>query len=196
MLQAFQNSLYELITPEEYVPHGFCLLWDPKVLFLHIGSDIVIAAAYLAIPLALLQITRERKDLLFRPAFHLFSAFIFFCGATHVVAVWVLWSADYQFEGIVKLLTAFISVASAAYLWRELPNIRKFPTTRELELVNARLELALADREQAVAELIEREERARDIAEIASDWEWETDEQLRVKPYSPRAQETIRAKMN
>lgn len=37
-----------------FMPHGFCYLWMPTILWLHIISDTIIALAYFSIPFALL----------------------------------------------------------------------------------------------------------------------------------------------
>ena len=37
----------------DLTPHGFCLLWQPGLIWLHAGSDAIIGIAYYSIPLAL-----------------------------------------------------------------------------------------------------------------------------------------------
>jgi hypothetical protein len=69
------------------LPHGFCFLWNPGLLWLHIGSDSLIALAYFLIPVALVRIVRGRKNIPFNGVFFCFAAFIVGCGVTHVMEV-------------------------------------------------------------------------------------------------------------
>ena len=47
-----------------FAPHGFCLMWRPDIVALHAISDLVIAAAYFSIPLAIITFVRRRTDLI------------------------------------------------------------------------------------------------------------------------------------
>jgi hypothetical protein len=51
------------------LPHGFCFLWNPELLWLHILSDSVIALAYFLIQVALIRIVLRRKDIPFNVIF-------------------------------------------------------------------------------------------------------------------------------
>ena len=42
----------------QYMPHGMCLLWQPWLVFLWAGSDLLIFLSYTAIPVALLTVLR------------------------------------------------------------------------------------------------------------------------------------------
>ena len=42
-----------LLDSSMFAPHGICLLWEPQLIWLHVASDVVIAAAYFSIPVAL-----------------------------------------------------------------------------------------------------------------------------------------------
>src|SRR3954454_17249407 len=119
------GHLSKLLSFEEFMPHGMCILWRPDLLWLHAGSDALIALAYYSIPVALIYIVRRRKDLVFPTVFILFGAFIFACGTTHVLGVWTIWHPDYWVEGAVKAATAAISVVSAILLWRVM--LRRWP---------------------------------------------------------------------
>ena len=45
--------LFDWLRPANFMPHGHCYLWRPDVLWLHVGSDTLIALSYYAIPVAL-----------------------------------------------------------------------------------------------------------------------------------------------
>ena len=46
-----------------YAPHGYCLFWDPGLIWTHILADLVIAASYFSIPIALVVLVRRRRDI-------------------------------------------------------------------------------------------------------------------------------------
>ena len=121
------------------IPHGYCLLWNPKLLWLHAGSDTVIAAAYFLIPVSLVQFVRRRRDVPFNLVFLCFGAFILLCGTTHVLSVYNIWVPNWWLSGIVKLLTALVSVATALLLVRLLPQAIALPSPQQLTDANDRL---------------------------------------------------------
>src|ERR1700733_11958487 len=107
MIEFFHN-----LFGTDFMPHAMCLR-TPGVISLHVVSDVLIALAYLIIPLGLVQLLRVRKDIEFRWMFLLFAGFIVSCGVTHILAVVTLWMPFYRFEGVVKAITALISLATA-----------------------------------------------------------------------------------
>ena len=123
-----------------FMPHGYCFLWQPGVLWLHVLSDLSIALAYFGIPLALIYFVRKRRDLPFQRVFILLGAFILLCGCTHLLSIWVLWHPDYIFEGWVKAATAVASIATLIMIIRLMPQALKFPSPAQLEEANAKLE--------------------------------------------------------
>ncbi len=64
----------------DFEPHGYCYLWDPKIVWLHAVSDGLIAFAYYLIPLMLIYFVRRRRNLPFHWMFFMFGLFIFGCG--------------------------------------------------------------------------------------------------------------------
>ncbi|MCR9129021.1 MAG: ATP-binding protein [Alphaproteobacteria bacterium] len=116
-----------------------CYLWRPEILWLHVGSDAVIALAYFSIPVAMTIFARRRPDLAYRPVVGLFIAFILLCGLTHLASIWTVWTPDYFLEGALKALTALASVATAIALWPLLPRALALPSRDRLEAANAQL---------------------------------------------------------
>jgi two-component system, NtrC family, sensor kinase len=114
------------------MPHGFCFLWNPGLLRLHVASDSLIALSYFLIPIALLRIVRGRKDI---PAavYFCFTAFILACGVTHVMEVVTLWRPIYWASGYLKAATAVISLFTLGLLWRLVPTILAIPSRADLE---------------------------------------------------------------
>lgn len=109
-----------------FLPHGYCLLWKPGLLWTLVGSDIVIALSYFSIPMALLWFTRKQPDLKFRGIFLMFGAFITACGVTHVIEIINIWRPMYATSAGVKFFTALVSVMTASVLWFLVPKASTF----------------------------------------------------------------------
>jgi signal transduction histidine kinase len=151
----------------KFAPHGYCLLWQPELIWTHVISDALIAAAYFSIPLALITFIRKRRDLEFSWIFWLFATFIIACGLTHVMAIWTLWNADYGAEALVKAVTAVASVGTAIVLWPLIPRLLSIPSPLQLREQNAQLETTL---QQLTHEMAERK-RAEDALRQAQKME-------------------------
>jgi PAS domain S-box-containing protein len=106
------------------MPHGYCLRWQPGLLFMHVGSDLAIGLSYFTISALLLVLVRKhRQQIPFGWVFVAFGAFIVACGVGHLVDIWTLWRADYWLSGGVKVTTAIASLVTAALLPRTLPRV-------------------------------------------------------------------------
>ena len=131
-----------------FMPHGFCFLWRPDVLWLHVMSDAVIALAYFCIPGVLIYFIRRRTDMPFPAVFWLFGAFILLCGTTHILSIWVLWHPDYYFEGAIKAMTAVASIGTFFALIPLVPQALALPSPAQLNEANAKLQAANAELER------------------------------------------------
>lgn len=151
----------------DFLPHSICLALSPGVMWLHAVSDAVIAISYYSIPLVLLVFARKRAEGQWRWVLTLFAAFVLACGTTHVLSVVTLWVPIYVEQGILKAITAAISLATALVLWPLLPVALKAPTRSELE---ARVLSRTAELEQAKA-MAERanEAKSRFLASASHD---------------------------
>ncbi|MDR4495675.1 MAG: hypothetical protein R3B74_14930 [Nitrospirales bacterium] len=135
------------------MPHGMCFAWDPMLLVLHVISDSLIATAYFSIPLALLYFNKKGGKFPFKYLLGLFSAFIFACGMTHVMNIWTIWTPDYYLDGIVKLVTAGISILTAIVLWPVAVKILSLPNLFVLQDTNRQLERDIDARQAIEQEL-------------------------------------------
>lgn len=142
------GSLFEV-----YMPRRQCMHFETDVIWTHFFSDVLIAAAYYSIPIALLYFVRKRRDLAFNWMFILFASFILACGTTHIFNVWALWQPLYRLDGIVKALTAMLSVVTAAILWPLLPRALALPSPEQLRAANDQLATEVAERRRAEQEL-------------------------------------------
>src|SRR4029077_182800 len=120
----------------DFMPHGYCFLWDPMVLWLHVVSDGLIVLSYYCIPVALIYLARRRRDLPFNWIFWMFGLFIVGCGTTHLMDIWTVWHASYRAAGIIKAITAAVSVATAVMLVPLIPKAIALPSTEQLRVMN------------------------------------------------------------
>ena len=147
------SFLAEIFSQNSFIPHGFCLAWEPGLLWLHVVSDSVIALSYYSIPFAILYFISRRRDLAFRGIFALTGTFILACGTTHVMGVLTLWVPAYWLDGIIKLFTAIVSIGTAAAMWWVMPKALALPSMAQLEEANRRLQHEIGERERAQAAL-------------------------------------------
>lgn len=146
----------------EYMPHGMCLLWEPWLLILWAGSDLLIVAAYFAIPFALVQVLMKRDDIKQRGLVLLFASFILLCGITHALSVVTLWIPIYPLQGMVKLATGLVSAATAVVLFKLVPTLVSLPSLDDMKQTNQKLREEVAAHEETLSAL----RRARDDLEL------------------------------
>ena len=156
--------LQHLLGERGLAPHGFCLLWDPALIWTHVIADALIGVAYFSIPVAIAYFLTRRRDVAFGWVVWMFAAFIMACGTTHFLSIWTLWHPDYGVEGLVKAGTAAVSVVTAVALWPLLPRAIALPSPAQLQRANADLSLRIGERDAALAAL-RRETAERERAE-------------------------------
>jgi PAS domain S-box-containing protein len=150
-------------------PHGFCLLWDPALLWLHAVSDLATGVAYFVIPIGLASLVLKRRELMFGWMFWLFALFILACGTTHFMEVWVLWHPDYGVQGLIKGFTAAASVLTASLLWQILPKLMALPTPAQFRQVSDQLTDETVRHERTVEQLRRTEESFQLLVESVHD---------------------------
>jgi signal transduction histidine kinase/CheY-like chemotaxis protein len=123
-----------------FMPHGFCLRWDPLLLTLLIVGNGGIALAYFAIPAALQHFIRKRKDLAYPFMFRLFAMFILACGTTHIIKIVTIYYPAYWIEALVDDYTAAISLLTAILLFPLIPKALALRSPAELAVTNEKLE--------------------------------------------------------
>lgn len=136
-----------------FMPHGNCYLWQPALLWTHVGADAVTALAYFSIPAALVVFTYKRKDTKFNWIFLMFAGFILFCGLTHVTEAVTTWEPIYYTQGAIKIATAAISAFTAVAVWYLMPRALAVPSADQLHEANQRLEQENMERRRAEDEV-------------------------------------------
>lgn len=147
------ETLHNIFFPTQFIPHGHCYLWQPELVWLHLLSDVLIAIAYYSIPIMLIYFVRKRDDVPFRGIFLLFGLFITTCGTTHLMAVWTLWHPAYWLSGIIKAITAVVSIYTALALIPTIPAALALPKPEVLQQINQQLGTEIEERKQAEAAL-------------------------------------------
>ena len=136
-------------TMSEYMAHGFCFMWDPRLVWLHVVSDILTGVAYISIPLAMGYFIFKRRDLPFPHLFGIFALFIFSCGVTHLFAAYTVYVPSYWEEGYVKAFTALVSIIAAVMLIPMIPRALGLPSLpnalENIKRLNSELERQLEE---------------------------------------------------
>jgi len=147
------KEFLEKLFSSDFMPHGYCYLWKPGLVWLHVLSDTLIALAYFSIPVTLVYFIRRRRDLPFHWMFVSFGMFILACGATHSMEVWTLWHGTYWLSGAIKVVTAVASVPTAILLVQLVPQILALPSPEAMKVEIAERERAEGALHQANDEL-------------------------------------------
>jgi hypothetical protein len=69
-------GFFQQLFSSDFMPHGFCYLWDPRIVWLHVISDGLIALSYYCISIFLIYFIRQNRDRSFNRVFWMFGAFI------------------------------------------------------------------------------------------------------------------------
>ncbi|MBI3475886.1 MAG: PAS domain S-box protein [Acidobacteria bacterium] len=117
-LSAVVNISFRL---PDFMPHGYCYLWDPTTLWLNVISNSVIALSYYCIPLTLIFLIRKNRRLLSNRLTWMFAIFILACGTSHWMEVWNVWHANYILAGVMNAITAIASAITVALLISVVP---------------------------------------------------------------------------
>ncbi|MDO9268155.1 MAG: PAS domain S-box protein [Methylobacter sp.] len=163
------QALIDLFDIKDLIPHGYCLSWNPILLWLHVVSDLVITLSYYAIPPILLYFIRQRKDFPYPRLVALFAGFIVACGTTHLLSAITVWIPLYWLDGLLKGFTAILSVAAAALtLWVVL-RVLSLPSTAQLQAEIQQRKTAEEALRVAIAELQKNSARTQQLLGSALD---------------------------
>ncbi|MEB3340419.1 PAS domain S-box protein [Okeania sp.] len=190
------NFLSKIWSTGNFIPHGHCYLWQPELVWLHILSDSLIALAYFSIPIALIYFINQRKDLPYPEIFVLFSAFIIACGLTHLMEVWTLWYPIYWLSGLIKGITAIISLLTAGNLIPLIPKLLALSSPAQLKEINEKLKAEIVERQQIQTALQESEKRLGGILEIAKDAIISVDENQNISMFNQGAERIFGYQVN
>ncbi len=115
-----------------FVPHGYCLLWNARLIWLTVLSDAVVALSYYSIPFALFLVAaRRREHVPQRPLLLLFGLFILFCGGGHAIDILSIWRPIYWTKAWWNVGTALFSGLTALIIIPRSLSFLKLPETKK-----------------------------------------------------------------
>ena len=141
-------GLFQQLLSPDFMPHGYCYLWDARMVWLHVISDGLIALSYYCIPVVLIYFIRKNRDIPFNRIFWMFGIFILACGTTHLMEIWNVWHGSYLLAGLLKAITAVVSVITAAMLIPLVPKVISLPGRVHLQEANRKLAEEIAERKR------------------------------------------------
>ncbi len=157
--------LQKLFDTSDFPARWHCGRWSEAHGWLHIGSDLAIFLAYMAIPVMLLYAMRRRLDMPvpLSKMLWLFVAFIWLCGLTHLNEAIIFWEPVYRWAGLTKLGTALVSLGTVAAAIPMIPALVALRTPAALEAEVERTTRALNEVELE----LNRRRRAEALFEVA-----------------------------
>jgi PAS domain S-box-containing protein len=158
----------KLFDTTNFPPRWHCGRWSDFHGWLYIISDIMVWAAYFAIPLIIVRFVSKRTDARFVRIYFLFAAFILACGSTHLIDALAFWFPFYRFNALVRFCTGVISWITVFSLIRILPMAKSLKTAEQLE---AEIEQRKKAEEQLQVNNALLNE-AQDIARLGH-WQWD-----------------------
>jgi PAS domain S-box-containing protein len=117
-------TLVDRILAANFLPHLYCYLGKPGLVWTHVVADSLIGLSYVMISGTLVYLVHKgRHDIPFHWMFLAFGSFIVACGGTHFMEVVTVWVPVYVLSAGVKIFTALVSVTTAVLLPFTVPQI-------------------------------------------------------------------------
>ena len=161
--------LRRLLEPD-FMPHGYCWKWEPWVVWTHVVADSTIFLAYMFIGITLLRIAARRRDVAANLVLVLFGAFIVSCGCTHAMEVFNTWNGVFRLSGLIKVITAAVSLVAAVPLVRILPKLLAAPALTQVLEMDAALSSEQQEKQRVEGQLRETQDRYRQLVEGIRDY--------------------------
>jgi signal transduction histidine kinase len=140
---------------ERYLPHRFCYLAQPWLIWTNAPADMAIFLSYVVLFESLFLLAWLVRSQL-RPYLWIFLAFGLFiltCGLTHFMEVVTIWWPLYPLSTSVKILCALASVPTAIVFQRKVPLLSKEIKQYLQEIHTGREALVASERLAAVGRL-------------------------------------------
>lgn len=110
-----------------------CGRWTDFHGWLYIISDLLVWAAYFAIPIVILKFIAKKNNAQFTRLYFLFAAFILACGLTHLLDAIAFWVPMYRLNAVMLFITGIISWVTVYYLIKMMPIAFSLKTASEFE---------------------------------------------------------------
>ena len=129
------QALIDFFGVKDFIPHGYCLAWNPALLWTTVLSNATIVLAYASYPIAIAYFVWKRKDLQYRWLYlSFFNGFILTCATTHLFKVVTVWLPLYWLSAYIDALAAAVAVATVFAIWRVIPQALNLPSPAELRV--------------------------------------------------------------
>ncbi|MDF2549684.1 MAG: two-component sensor histidine kinase [Chlamydiales bacterium] len=152
------SFLYFLFDTSGFIPRWSCGDWGSFLGWIHILSDLSIFLAFFSISLRLAKIAIQRTEFPFAKLLWLVTIFLALCSFSHFIEAIIFWLPIYRLAALIKVLTAFISLATTVALIGTIPQFLALPAITQM---NSKLTQALNHLERSNQDL-------EDFAHIAS----------------------------
>jgi signal transduction histidine kinase len=150
---------FSYLLSTKYLPHEYCYLAQPGLVWTNVAMDGLIACSYLAIFAALFWMAWQLRGVAglrsYLWIFFAFGTFIVACGLTHVMEMVTVWWAVYRLSAAAKAVCALASVPTAILFVRVTPVLR-----RNMERFMLMLSTTRQEKDQALSTLLATEKLA------------------------------------
>ena len=131
--------LKTIFTPGNFEHHIVLFLGNMWIVWGLYISNATIALAYTVIPITLVYVIRQRRDIPFNWVFWSFALFIVSCGVTHIMHIMIFNYPAYYLQLIIDIETAIVSIITATALIYIIPVILKVPNIDVFRETNEKL---------------------------------------------------------
>jgi signal transduction histidine kinase len=156
---AAQTGALRQLLSSNYLPHRYCYLVQPGLVWTNVSMDGLIAGSYLVIFAALFWMASRLRQLPeiqnYLWIFLAFGTFIVACGLTHVMEVVTVWWPVYRLSAAVKVVCALASVPTAVLFVRVAPALAAY-----IHSFVVMLSTTQKEKDQAMVSLIASEKLA------------------------------------
>ncbi|CAK0766202.1 two-component system, sensor histidine kinase [Azospirillaceae bacterium] len=158
------DFLINFFSIKDVVPYGLYLEGYINVFMVKSVGDGIYTLCCFSITASLIYYSSHRPDPEFSRILHFFILWILCGGVSHAFSLWTLWSADDDAEAAIKIVTAVISLMTAASLWIIMPTVLALPTRSDIVRKNAEM-LELNERLSETVKALDHEVIVRKQAE-------------------------------
>ena len=150
--------LTKWLLASNFLPHAYCYLGNPRLVWTNVITDSLVGIAYLAISVTLGYLGyKGRRDIPFHWMFLAFGLFILACGGTHFMEAVTIWTPVYILSTTIKIFTAAVSLTTAAILPFTVPHAFELVRqARRSEQVTANLRASEERKEALLREVHHR----------------------------------------
>ena len=150
--------------------YGDCWNWDPWVVWSHGGANAVMAICCVIIAGTFIHVVRRREDALFDGVVALVAALVLACGCTCALEVYNIWHGAHRLAGLVKVITAEVSLLATFCFLRFVPKLRIVPTLNHALAMDAALSSEKQEKQRMEGQLRGTLDRFRLLVEGVKDY--------------------------